>query len=435
MKKLSFLSIATTSLLLATNGDNLIGVGVESRALGGTGIASLNGAENALSNPSLLAKTKYQREFSFGSTIFDANVKVSTTAGQGTDEKTLPGNGESRTSSQDASLIPVIAIAHKINKNLVFGLGMYGTAGMGTDLRANDTPYQKDINQPQLMNLGLFNIRNNLILMQFAPSLAYKQGNFGIGVTAIMQYGELSIDFDTYDSQNNFAKKHIGNGPSQDYGYGFQIGGYFDIASSLTVGAVYKSAIDMEYEGQISKAGEAFGYGIDPNGLPAKSDHLEQPAEFGVGVAHQLKRVTYTIDYKKVQWSEAKGYKDFGWNDQDVIALGAKFEEGDYWLGVGANFSNNPIPNNSDKTKVTSMGPNNNGDTMNLLNYAMFSAIITEHYTFGGGVNLGKDTTVATAFVYAPEVSKSASGKSVGVGEVTTKHSQKSLTISLKYRF
>ncbi|HIO70492.1 MAG TPA: aromatic hydrocarbon degradation protein [Campylobacterales bacterium] len=435
MKRAVLLSIATSSLLLATNGDTLIGVGVESRAMGGTGIASFNGSENALSNPALLAKSKADREFSFGSTIFDANVKVSTTAGQGTDGKTMPGTGVSRTSEQDISLIPVIAISHRVSPNLVFGLGMYGTAGMGTDFRKDDTPYQKDSKNPQLMNIGLFNIRNNLILMQFAPSIAYKNGNFGLGFTAIMQYGELSIDFDTYDPQNGYVRNHIGDGPSQDYGYGFQVGGYFDVTPSLTIGAVYRSAIDMEYDGQISKASQAFGYGLDPNGLPAKSDHLEQPEEIGVGIAYKYTNVVYTADYRQIKWNEAKGYKDFGWDNQDVIGIGAKYEGGSYWIGIGANFSNNPIPNNGDTTKVTSMGPNTNGDTMNLLNYAMFPAIITEHYSIGGGMKVGKDVSIATAFVYAPEVSEKASARSVGVGDVETKHSQQSLTLSLKYQF
>ena len=435
MKKILILSTITAATLFATNGDNLIGLGVESRALGGTGIAHYTGAENALSNPALLGKTKVKREFSFGGTIFDANVKVTTTAGNGTNGSTIPGTGISRTSAQDKSVIPVVALSSRINKNLVFGLGMYGTAGMGTDWRDSDTPY----NTGALMNIGLYNMRSALMLMQFAPSLAYHQENFGIGLSTIIQYGQLSIDYDTRDQANSNAKKHVGNGPSQDYGYGYQIGAYFNPINNLTIAGVYKSAIDMEYKDQISKAAAAFGYGGGNHNFDPKSDHLEQPAEIGLGLSYNMGKMTYTGDFKTIKWGDAKGYKDFGWENQNVLALGAKYKVSDYWYGLGFNKANNPIKNNESKKSVWNGqigGPNNNeGDTMNLFNYAMFPATITKAYTFGAGFKLDKESTISFAYMYAPEVSDTVSGATVGVGMITTKHSQTATTIAYKFAF
>ena len=434
MKRIILLSTITAATLFATNGDHMIGLGVESRALGGTGIANFIGAENALTNPAILAKTKSDHEFSFGGTIFKADVSAKTTAGIGTNGSTIPGTGMSRNSSEGKSMIPVIALSHRISDTMVLGLGMYGTAGMGTDWRADDTPYQANISSPGLMNIGLYNMRSSLMLMQFAPSLSYGTDKFGIGATAIMQYGQLSIDYDTYDSQNSYAKNHIGNGTSNDFGYGYQIGTYYTPNDKLTVGAAYKSAIDMEYKDQISKAALAFGYGSHAGALAAKSDHLEQPSEVGVGISYKYSHMTYALDIKEIKWADAKGYKDFGWKNQTVFALGIKHSNENYWGGIGYNYAKNPIPNNTSTTSVAG-GANTDGDTMNLFNYAMFPAIVEKAYTFGGGYKINKFTMIDFAYTYSPKTTKTVSAQTVGVGDITTSHAQSATTLAMKYTF
>jgi len=423
MKRVILLSTVTAMTLFATNGDEMMGLGAKSRALGGTGIAIFNGAENALTNPSLLAKEKSNNEFSFGGTAFKTDVSATTTKGNTAN----PAIGVSKTSDEGMSVIPSIALAHRISDTMVFGLGMYGTAGMGTDWRGSTV-------NAAVGKVDLYNMRSSLMLMQFAPSLAYGKDNFGIGVTAIIQYGALSIDYDTADNLGNL--KHVGSGISNDFGYGFQLGGYYNPTKSLTLGAVYKSSIDMEYKDQISKAALAFGYGSNPAALAAKTDHLEQPAEIGVGVAFNIEHMTYTGDFKQIKWGSAKGYKNFGWEDQNVIALGAKFTQSTYWLGVGYNHGANPIPNNTDTTSVTGTpNKNTNGDTMNLFNYAMFPATIESAYSAGGGFEVTKGMSIDLAYTYAPEVSDTVSAATVGVGNITTKHSQMATTIALNFKF
>jgi len=407
------LALGATSVF-ATNGDHMIGLSAESRALGGTGIAHYMGSANALTNPALLAKMKDKDEFIFAGTIFDADVKVKSTQNPGVD----------RTSDEGVNVIPAISLSHRINDDLVLGLGMYGTAGMGTDWRDGDTPATG--------NIGLYNMRSSLMLMQFAPSLAYGNDTFGIGLTAIVQYGALSVDYDTHDGAGN--NKHIGNGSSNDFGFGFQIGGYYNPMKELTIGAVYKSAIDMEYKDQISQAALAFGYGSHAGALPGKSDHLEQPAEYGVGVSYDMNAFTMTADVKEIKWSDAKGYKDFGWDDQTVYALGVKYTATSYWAGIGYNYGDNPVPNNKSTVDVAGNG-NTDGDTMNLFNYAMFPATVESTITIGGGYSFSDDLALNAAYTYAPEVSDTVSAATVGVGDITTKHSQQALTLALKFTF
>ncbi len=421
MKKIVLLSTVTAMTLLATNGDQMMGYSPVSRALGGTGVAIFNGSSNALTNPALLSKTGVTNEFSFGGTLFSPDVQVSTTAGSVED----PTVGVDKTSDQGISMIPVISLSHRVSDTTVFGLGMYGTAGMGTDWRGSDV-------NAALGQVDLYNMRSSLMLMQFAPSLAYGTDSFGVGFTGIIQYGALSIDYDTADYLGNLT--HIGSGESNDFGFGFQLGGYYNLTPSLTLGIVYKSAIDMEYKDQISKAALAFGYGSTSTALAGKSDHLEQPAEIGIGIAYDMNNIIYTADIKEIQWGEAKGYKDFAWENQIVVALGIKYVQKSYWLGVGYNYGENPIPNNTDSTSVAG-GMNTNGDTMNLFNYAMFPATITSAYSLGGGFDMGENMSMDLAYTYAPKVKDTVSGTTVGIGDITTSHSQNALTFAFNFKF
>ena len=419
------LALGATSAF-ATNGDHMIGLSAESRALGGTGIAHYMGSANALTNPALLAKMKDKDEFIFAGTIFDADVKVKTTDGMPAGS----GNGVSRTSDEGVNVIPAISLSHRINNNLVLGLGMYGTAGMGTDWRFTDKSSIQNYNG----KVDLYNMRSSLMLMQFAPSLAYGNDVYGIGITGIVQYGSLSVDYDT-NGQDGHAK-HIGSGSSDDFGFGFQIGAYYNPIKSLTIGAVYKSAIDMEYKNQISDAAEAYGYGSNPAALPAKSDHLEQPAEYGIGVSYDMAAFTLTADVKEIKWSDAKGYKDFGWDDQTVYAVGVKYTATSYWAGIGYNYGENPVPNNKSDVPVNgNPAYNTDGDTMNLFNYAMFPATVESTITVGGGYSLSENLALNAAYTYAPEVSDTVDTSTVVTGHVTTKHSQQALTIALKFTF
>src|SRR5690606_25905558 len=158
-----FVSMALAGMAgsaFATNGDNLIGLGVQSRALGGTGTAAFFGSENALTNPALLGKMQGS-EFAIGGTAFMPDVKATSNVA------TPPGTSASATSDADFSVIPEVSMATRFNDNLTFGLGMYGTAGMGVDYRGAE-------------NAALFEGYTNLQLMKFVPSLAYNSGPFGL---------------------------------------------------------------------------------------------------------------------------------------------------------------------------------------------------------------------------------------------------------------
>ena len=75
--KLITLSLITSTMIHATNGDNLIAVGTKARGMGGVGIAISHGAESGLSNGALITSVE-STEIAFGGTIFmpDINTEI-----------------------------------------------------------------------------------------------------------------------------------------------------------------------------------------------------------------------------------------------------------------------------------------------------------------------------------------------------------------------
>ena len=409
MKKTKLaLAIAASAMIsspvLATNGTNMVGLGAQSAAMGGTGVAAFYGAENVVVNPGLIGKATGS-EFAFGGTIFMPNVT-----------NDASGAGE-ETSSANMNLIPSVSLASRINDQLTFGIGMYGTSGMGVDY--SDSAFHMEA-------------QSNMQIMRFVPTLAFNQSNFGIGISPIIQYGSLDINYNAdMDPITAGAQPgNVGKGMASDLGMGFSIGGYFDITNELTIAAAYTSAIKMKYDGQLSSASQPFAdFGMLTS---AFGDELTQPAELKLGAAYVMGNMLYTADFKQIAWSSAEGYKDFGWEDQNVISLGAKYSTKKYWAGVGFNSGNNPIKEQSALTA--------HGQTVNFFNNLFFPATTETHISVGGGYSLTSNLTLEGAVVMAPEVKTTVTGPDLAGGSPagaanTTTHSQMGYTITARYNF
>ena len=380
MKKIISISLISAMALFATNGDGLIGLGAKSRAMGGVGIATYFGAENVLSNPALISNSK-GGQIDFGATYFAPSIKT---------------NGSK--SKADKNVIPEVSVSEKVNNNFAYGIGMYGSAGMGVDFR--------DSNNPSLMKA-----RTNLLLMKFAPAIAYHKSSFAIGFAPVIQYGSLDIAYNNRGTQ-------VGEGASDDFGLGFETGLTYNVNSNLRVGAVYKSAISMTYDHTLSVAAAGFGM--------AMSNKLQQPAEYGAGVSYNFHYFNVSFDYKKIKWGSAEGYKDFGWKDQDVYAIGAKYEKDGTWYGIGYNYAKNPITNYQTTGRDTKA-------KLNSFNYIMFPATEESHYSIGAGTRITKHLSLDFDVVYAPEKTVSSTG--YGGGNITIKHSETSAAFSMRYSF
>lgn len=414
---------------LATNGDTLIGLGATSRAMGGTGIAHFAGSESALKNPALLAKQK-GNEVMFGGTFFSPDVEI---------KKSGSFTGD-LTASSDAkeNMIPEVAIAHTLDDGWVVGVGIFGSAGMGTDWRES-----APMGDPTVPEFGLYSMRSNLLLLKFAVPVAYGQDNWSVGIAPVLQYGALDLAFiapnaDGAGGLNAPTTLQIGQGSSYDFGFGFDLGFAYDIPDTgVTVGLAYESAIEMAYDRQISNASTAFGYGTAfPGALPGFSDDLEQPSQIGLGVNWSNNQMAATFDVKSINWGDAKGYKDFGWENQTVYAFGAEYLMDKLTLRFGYNYGKNPIKNNTDATQVfTSPFSASNGDVLNTFNHVMFPAITERHYTAGFGYKFSSLVELDMAFTYATSPEVTVAANSTGLGNLTITNDQIAITAGIKYSF
>lgn len=395
------LALSGTSAF-ATNGDHLIGLGAKARGMGGVGIGMTHGAESALVNPAMISSVK-GTEVSFGGTVFMPDVKTDMGANEG-----------AHSSDADLSVIPEVSLAQNAGNGFSWGVGMWGTAGMGTDYRdATGT----------IANLKM---STNLQLMQFGVPLAYKTGGLSFGIAPVLQYGSLDIN---YDATQFGAGVSDTKGVAQDFGMGYNLGAAYEM-EGLTVGASYKSAIDMEYKGQIKTATTEFN-GVA--GTAILSDHLEQPAEIGLGASYTMEGHTLAVDYKKIKWADAKGYKDFGWDDQNVYIVGYQYAQNNWALRAGWNHSKSPIKEHNGATAQ--------GALDNMFNLLGFPAMVEDHYTVGGTYAFNKMTSVDLAYVYVPEATERFSiaafnGMNPNVATtIETKHSQDALSVQVNFAF
>lgn len=254
----------------------------------------------------------------------------------------------------------------------------------------------------------------NLQLMQFAVPIAYKTNGVSIAVAPVLQYGALDINYNLADASANLVSGNT-QGVAQDFGFGFNLGLAYEV-SGFTIGATYKSAIDMVYTGQISRAMADFTQTSAAN----FSDHLEQPAEIGIGVSYTIEGNTIAFDYKNVAWSSAKGYEDFGWEDQDVFAIGYEYAAKNWAARLGYNYAKSAVQDQA----------NTLSNTLNLLG---FPATVESHVTVGGTYAFNEKVSADLAYVYGLEAEDTYTNM-LGA-QTTTKHSQSGVSVQINYAF
>ncbi len=405
LKTLLLIALSATPLF-AINGDLLIGLGAKSRAMGGLGVAKSFGAESALLNPAMLSSVE-GTEISVTTTFFHPVAYYDGGAGE-------------EYSTSDLTLIPELSFAQKVNDNFYWGAGIWVVGGLGAD-------YSESGDAATGGN-GTFQMQTVLGLIKFGVPLVYKESGLSVGFTPILQYGELDINYKTPDGAGGV--NNVADGSSKDFGLGYNFGLSYDLTQQgvddLTVGVVYKSSIKMNYKGQISAATQPFATSLGG----ALSDDLEQPAEIGLGVSYQfLENHALAFDYKYVSWEDAKGYKDFGWKNQNVYVLGYEYKQKEWAFRAGYNYAKSPLRELDGTTAK--------GATLNLLNLLGFPVNIESHYGVGGSYSFNDDLSADVAFVYADEQSDAYNTSALVsqgmASEISVRHKQMSTSLQLTY--
>lgn len=369
MKKLLILMLAVIMLsalagtAMATNGDNLIGIGPISRAMGGVGIAAPQDAISAtFANPAGMCFGPYcpGSEVNFSGTLFWPKpstrvVGFGPTVAKDSDKKTYA--------------IPAFGLSVPINPKWRFGLSAYGVSGLGVDYR--DTGVPNDIN-------------TQLQIMKFSPNVAYLiNDNLSVGVG-------IHIDYSSLD---------LGSGTSFGYGLGAQVGLIYKVTDHVSIGATYRTPQSVDHDNVSDFDGDGTFDDLE----------LASPQEFGIGVAVEpmLGKLLIEVDGKWVNWKDADGYEDFDWDDQYVIAVGVQYKPTEQLaLRVGYNYGENPVNehnnfNPAGTTKVQGkVVPNPNYEFLRIVG---FPAIVEQHLTFGVGYEVSDSLAFNVGYMHAFE--------------------------------
>lgn len=361
---------------LATNGDNLMGVGPVSRAMGGVGIAMPQDSVTAIfQNPAALGACPCgpQSESIFGATIFDSTVTARITMPTMDGPVTMTAE-----SAGQPYVIPAIGVTMSLNDDWRIGVGAYGVSGMGVDYRNNGWDLD---GEPANGYEG--DIYTKLEVMKFAGMASYQLiDTLSIGVSLNGTYNNLDFE----------------QGGSHDYSFGGQIGALWKL-DAVAIGATYRLA---------EKAEHKMVYNFDAFMGDTMQDDLslEAPASAGVGIAVQPAKVLIVeFDVRYIDWANAEGYDDFDWNSQWVFAIGAQWAATEKLkLRCGFNYGESPVEehNDWDPQGVTMI----QGKAVSTFGYEMlrvigFPAIVESHATIGAGYQVTPDFSVHLGYMHA----------------------------------
>lgn len=396
------LGLSLCSQVSATNGVNLIGIGPISRALGGTGLASPHDAVSAVfSNPAAMCISDAcgKPQFDFSLTAFMPRTKAQLTgAGIGT----FKGKSDS-----DLYFIPALGISLPIGNEGTHwraGLAVYGISGLGVD-------YEKE----PIGAVIPFNF-TELKTLKIAPSVAYSvTPELSIGLSAHVVYSSLEIGSATIPG---FGKHN-----DSDWTAGAQIGATWAASDCLTLGVSYTSAQKNTFTD------------VMPNmtGPGLVDFDLESPQQAGIGMAWvgADNRLTLSCDVKWLNWRDAAGYSDFGWDDQWTFGVGVQYALVDdkLFLRAGYNYGKNPLRSNATF-----------GDDM--ASIIGFPAIVEHHLGIGIGYQVHDNLVINVSWVHAFKntmKSSTADGSPFGLppgpANIESSLSEDTIDVALSWQF
>ncbi len=324
MKRLFFIFtlFVSISTVLATDGDQMIGITAMQWARGGAVVASPVDIPSMLYNPAALGEVglgKLGFDLSLG--VLNPPRKITTVLGTTESNSNLymgMGNG----------------FAAKLSDKIFLGIAAGGVAGMGVDFPSTTLP--DNPNTPFPENTSIVTKKG---LLKIVPTVAFKASDkLVIGVS--LQIGQQSLALKT----PAFIMPQ-----TEAYGFGGAFGIIYHILPGLQVGLSYTSKMSIAeytFNGTSPMAGE---------GKYTMKMNSPQHAAFGMAFK-PMPRLQMEADVKWYNFSdvmdkvELKGPNgaiiplSFGWDDQIVYALGANFKViPGVCLRAGYNYGKTPI--------------------------------------------------------------------------------------------
>lgn len=379
----------------ATNGSQLIGVGSTQKGMGGAVVAAPEDPMTAITNPAGMAVIGSRADFNGEAFMPRRSVDFASVGGDDT-------SGGSRLYGVPSLGWTAPAF---MRDDVYFGGGFFATAGLGVDY--------------DVISAGAFGDADIYTQFQFAkiaPAIAWNVNDrLTIGTS-------LNADYQLLEIRQSFAGSPLPAPPVsldlgrsvQAYGGGVTVGAIYRLNNMITVGATYITKQwfqDLKY-----RIGNGAIVNFPVGNLVASNADsgtyrldLDYPQQAAIGFAyHPNTSLTLEVDVKWINWEDTydkaklKGAFDllsfvsgpqgstnsidlnFGWDDQIVVAVGARYAVNeDFTLRIGYNWAESPI------------------DDEDVFSNIAFPAIVEQHVTLGASYNFGPHWAVSGSFMWA----------------------------------
>ncbi len=361
--------ILFTSVAIAQSGHLMQGVGAINMSMGGAATGQPLDISGAMHwNPAALS--------AFSGTRLKLDVGMF--KGTPTLYSSLPENmmwpGSPAVSGQTESELgympmPALALSWgKEESKSRFGISVFGVSGFGVDFPQEtnlptlgagwDPTNSNPILFPQNMK-GFGHLKSNYMLMQVGFTWAYKiSEKFSIGLQPTFNYQALELAPNPI-SRPSQEKGYPTSESTPSYGYGGQIGLFFDSLNGFKIGASYKSQQFMsEYEFS-SKY-------LDGSEAPDALFTMNFPAIYSVGLGYSKGNFDLALDYRYVDYENTDGFSEsgwetmmhptlrqeiptgavngFGWQNMSIVSAGIQYKGiKKVPLRVGYTYNTNPI--------------------------------------------------------------------------------------------
>lgn len=305
----------------ATNGYIANGYGGGSKGMAGAGVAVPTGVLGMAQNPATGYSIGNMAGFCLTTFAPDRSVTVSPGG------PLTAGTFKSRNS---VFLIPCGGVNWKLNDRSTLGVFMFGNGGMNTEydtnfyagLGAGSAPLGVNLEQA-FIGINYAWQANDRLTLGVAPIIAIQR----FSATGLEAFAGMSID------GGNVTNR----GDDWASGVGLNIGLLYEASDEWTIGAAYRSKINM---GRFDKYA----------GLFAGGGEFDVPAVATLGAAFTPAtnpQWTFTAEYQRIFYGDIPSIANpnappqgplgadngvgFGWDDMDVFRIGAIYRLDDRW--------------------------------------------------------------------------------------------------------
>lgn len=416
---LAVAAAVATPAAFATNGYFQHGYGVKAQGMGGAGIAFPQDAMAAATNPAGMVKVGDSMDFDL--MYFSPNRETKLDS---------PGTATGNYAANETSyfFVPEFAWNKLLNKQMSYGIAVYGNGGMNTTYSRNIPMFSPTTTDKAGVDLSQLFV---------APNMAFKiTDTQSVGASLIFAYQRFKADglanFD--NASQSSAPGHVtNNGYDSSNGWGVRLGWMGQVIPDVTLGATYQPKIKM---GKFDKY----------KGLFAEQGEFDIPSNYGFGVAVKaMPKLTVAFDYEKIKYSDSKAVHNplgnvtafgvltntlgtnngagFGWQDITVYKLGVSYQYSpSSTLRFGWNHNDQPIP--ASQTFFNILAP----------------GVVTDHVTLGGTWKLTKESELSAMYAHAfsKEVKGSGSIPAAFQGytkEADLKMDQNSLSLGFGWNY